>query len=127
LDPWYAELQEGWQIFKADVRQIAEECKRLGIPFLAYVIPGAITLDSRAWDYLVTHASVDVRYDRSKEVTLAKELDAEVGIAYCDVFSALHDRASNPSQNYEYHGHFSRVGAKLVAETLLACLTRSQP
>lgn len=122
---WYPELEEGWQLFEHDVLAIARDCASREIDFIAYCLAGSHTVSMESWRNAMKLAGDAERYERGKECRLAEEFFDREAIAYVPVMEAVGAHPHPLDLFYFYDGHFTPLGAEVVAASLSEYLTAS--
>ena len=117
LRDWYPELQEAWGLFEDAIRGIQSDCKSRTIQLAAFVHGELISLKPEPWIKL-NSSCPGICYDKDKDIRLACDLLDRLDIPQADLLSGFRSYG-NPDELYFVNdGHFSPVGAQVVAVCL---------
>ena len=117
LEHWYPELEEAWEMFAGDVRGIRDDCRARSVKIAAYAHGDRTSLRPWIWDEMKKWIP-ETPYEMNKDIRLTNELLDSLGIPRADALSAL-SAVSSPRDAYFMHdGHFTPLGAEMVAECL---------
>lgn len=117
LKDWYPGLEEAWGIFADSVRGIRDDCRARGVDVAAYVHGDMISLLPDAWLQL-NELFPETPYEMNKDIRKANELLDTLEIPRANVFEALREHPVPQEVYYIHDGHFTPLGAKIVAECL---------
>ena len=117
LKDWYPGLEEAWGIFADSVQGIRDDCRARGVDVAAYVHGDMISLLPDAWLQL-NEMFPETPYEMNKDIRKANELLDSLKIPRANVLGALQAHPVPDEVYYVHDGHFTPVGAKIVAECL---------
>lgn len=139
IEPWYPELQIGFNKLMQDIKDIKGECDRRGIGYTVFCVPNAVCADDKRFnDALHALDEPSLTYVRNKDVLLVEAAFEANGIPYMNVCGRVCERQRTAELYWPYDGHFNPDGneliARLLADTLLApengilppCLSQTQ-
>ena len=117
LVTWYPELYEAWSIFEDSLRQIRDDCLERKVLIAGYAHGTLESLLPDHWKDL-NKKHPETPYEMNKDIRLTNELLERLEIPVIHVLSSLQDYAEPIDLYNIYDGHFTPLGARLVAECL---------
>jgi len=117
LKDWYPGLEEAWGLFADSVQGIRDDCRARGVDVAAYVHGDMISLLPDAWLQL-NEMFPETPYEMNKDIRKGNELLDSLEIPRASVFEALRAHPVPEEVYYVNDGHFTPLGAKIVAGCL---------
>ncbi|HOC73103.1 MAG TPA: hypothetical protein PKL54_09820 [Candidatus Hydrogenedentes bacterium] len=117
LVDWYPELQEAWNLFAGSITGVRDDCAGRGVAFAAYVHGELISLQPDAWKELNARFP-ETPYEMNKDIRLTNEVLDGLGVPHPDVLEALRAHPNPQELYFADNGHFTPLGAQIVAECL---------
>lgn len=126
LRQWYPELEEGWALLEEDVLATRADCREREIPYVAYNLPAASTVQDKSWQK-IAQSYEKVPYERDKGHRLIYKFFDREDIPHFDVLPALQDAAAPDRLFYPYDGHLTPAGNRYMAEVIAEALLHRLP
>ena len=119
LKKYYPALEEGWQLNETYIREFRDECRKRGVPLLAFEVPAKFELGETMRQPLVEDAGANPElYDFSKNWRMTNEMLERLDIPYADV-RTLFLATGHPEDYYwKRDVHTNSQGNALIAEAL---------
>jgi hypothetical protein len=115
---WYPELVEGERLMEDDILAIRDDCRRRGIAFYAYTMPVRDTYCDAYWEGWMRMTNEADTYERGKSERILEAFYARETIDRIDVPGAIRNNADPCSLYFEYDGHLTPAGSRVVAESI---------
>lgn len=116
LSEWYPELEEGWELFQRDVKNIAALCAERKIPLTAFNIPYPMDMKAVAAYLSGEHAS---KHTPDKANRMVEELFKNSGISFTPLLEAFRTHPAPETLYFTGNEHLKPAGNALVVERLL--------
>ncbi len=119
LKEYYPELEEAWQLTETYLAELRDECRRRGIPLIAFTVPANFEVCSTFERMLVEDAGADPEmYDLSKNWRLMNNIFDRLDIPYVDLRQPLLDTGEPERYYWKFDVHMNIEGNAFVAELL---------
>lgn len=122
LKDWYPELTEGWKSFENDILAIRNDCAERGLTFFVYNVPSNVCFIEGAWEHAVQRSGRPNAYEHRKEIRVAEEFFRRAALPSLSIVEAIDAHPRKEALYYKFDGHFTSLGAQVVAERLYQLL-----
>ena len=120
----YPELSEGWSLFEAYMRIIANDCRKRGIDFAVYCIPSHEEISRELWDTMSKGRGGSQQFERFLAIRKAMNFLAQEDIRNIYIVDALlHYEYRITEIFYPVNGHPTPAGNHVIAKCLRDYLT----
>ncbi|MCC6793486.1 MAG: hypothetical protein IT366_00090 [Candidatus Hydrogenedentes bacterium] len=114
---WYPELDEAWGLYAGSITGIRDDCKTRGIDLIAFAHGDPISINDEGWAEL-NKKFPKTPYEQNKDIRLTNELLDQIGIPHLDVLGPLKSYPEPKDVYFQYDGHLTPVGARILATAI---------